>query len=185
MLCLWSDPPGFNCCVSFTQVFSCIYCWVISCLYLDLYLSGDDTSIKYGSFTRTKHLFVWFTSEIRVRLAPSSKNIVLTLPMRSFFCGLFLLFVFNVCHAVLSVPCILWSSAGKWLTSWLFCMWRFQVKLSFFHIVSWVICGIWLFRFLIFSFSLALLMYGPDFFYIVLSIEFGNYPSRRTREMVT
>ena len=38
-----------------------------------------------------------------------------------------LLFVFYVCHAALSVPCLflaaLWSTTGKGLTSWLSCMW--------------------------------------------------------------
>ena len=30
----------------------------ISFLYLNLYVPGDDTLIIYGSFMRTKHLFV-------------------------------------------------------------------------------------------------------------------------------
>ena len=34
------------------------YLCFISFLYLDLYLIGDDTSISWGSFMRTKHLFV-------------------------------------------------------------------------------------------------------------------------------
>ena len=34
------------------------YLCFISFLYLDLYLLGDDTSISYGSFVRTKHIFV-------------------------------------------------------------------------------------------------------------------------------
>ena len=34
------------------------YLCLISFLYLDLYLLGDDTSISKGSFMRTKHLFV-------------------------------------------------------------------------------------------------------------------------------
>ena len=63
MLCLWSGLTGFNCCISFTLVFSCIYilsspylCF-ISFLYLDLHLLGDGTSISKGSFMRIKHLF--------------------------------------------------------------------------------------------------------------------------------
>ena len=59
-----------------------------------------------------------------------------------------LCFVF-VCHAVLSVPyglvVICWGS------SWLSCMWYFLVFLSFSHMVSWVRCCIWLYRFLIFA----------------------------------
>ena len=37
----------------------------------------------------------------------SSRNILLTVPRRYFFCGSFLLFLFHVCQAVLSVPCSL------------------------------------------------------------------------------
>ena len=48
-LCLWSGPPRFICLVSFTPIFSCIYCCVFIVvlspfLYQDLYLLGDDTS---------------------------------------------------------------------------------------------------------------------------------------------
>ena len=51
MLCLWWGPPGFNCRISFTPVFSCIYCRVLifvssPVLYLDFYLLGNDTSIR-------------------------------------------------------------------------------------------------------------------------------------------
>ena len=48
-VCSWAHQ--FNCWISFTPEFSCIYCWVliyvfISFLYLDLHLIGDDTSIR-------------------------------------------------------------------------------------------------------------------------------------------
>ena len=55
----------------------------------------------------------WSTSEIRVRLVPSNM-----------FKPSSKLFVFHVCHAVLSVHC---SLAGKGLVSWLSCMWCFHV----------------------------------------------------------
>ena len=63
MLCLWSGPPGFNCWIFFysgIQLYVLLsrYLCVISFLYLDLHLLGDDTSISYGSFMRTKHIFV-------------------------------------------------------------------------------------------------------------------------------
>ena len=48
-----------------------------------------------------------------------------------------------------------WSCAGKGLTSWLSCMWCFLVFLSLSHVVSWVRCGTWLYRFLIFAFFLT------------------------------
>ena len=66
------------------------------------------------------------------------------------------------CHG-LSAVCdwrISWSysltiyevSYGKGLTSWLSCMWYFIVFSSLSHVVSWVMCGAWLYRFLIFAF---------------------------------
>ena len=60
-----------------------------------------------------------------------------------------LLFMYRVCHAALSVHCSLVT------TSWLSCMWWvFFVFLSLSHVMSWVRCGIWLYRFLIFAFFL-------------------------------
>ena len=47
-------------------------------------------------------------------------------------------------------------TAGKWLTSWLSCLWRFLVFLSLSQVVSWVKCGTWLYRFLIFVVFLTL-----------------------------
>ena len=48
------------------------------------------------------------------------------------------------------------SPAGKRLTSWLSCMCCFLVFLSLSHVVSWVRCGSWLYRSLIFAFFLTL-----------------------------
>ena len=44
----------------------------------------------------------------------------------------------------------LWSPAGKWLTSWLLFV-MFNCVLSLSHVVYWVRCGTWLYRFLIFA----------------------------------
>ena len=46
-------------------------------------------------------------------------NISLTVPRRCFFCGSFLLGMLHVdvCCAIASVPCALWSPDGKGLTS--------------------------------------------------------------------
>ena len=42
-----SGPPEFACWISFGPVFSFIYCWdLISLLYLDLYVLGDDALIS-------------------------------------------------------------------------------------------------------------------------------------------
>ena len=63
-------------------------------------------------------------------------------------------FVFAIlfcrCHAAF------WSPAGKGVTPSLYCLWYFLLHLSFSHTVSWVRCGTWLYRFLIFAFFQAL-----------------------------
>ena len=64
MLCLWTGPPGFICCISFysdMQLYVQLspYLCFISFLYLDLYVLGDDTLISKGSVMRTKHLSVF------------------------------------------------------------------------------------------------------------------------------
>ena len=71
--------------------------------------------------------------------------------------AVFLLWVFYVfsvlcllCLCECLFTCALWSPAGKGLTSWL----SFVVsncKFVTFPLVSWVRCGTWLFRFLIFA----------------------------------
>ena len=57
-----------------------------------------------------------------------------------------------LCHTVLSFP----GSLGKGLAPWLSCVWCFLVVFSLSHMVSWVRCGTWLYRFLIFAFFLTL-----------------------------
>ena len=49
----------------------------------------------------------------------------------------------------------LWSPAGKGLTSWLLFV-MFNCVLSLSHVLSWVWCGTWLYRFLIFATFLTL-----------------------------
>ena len=106
----------------------------------------------------------WSTSELRVRLAPlsrfkpSNKNILLTVPRRYFFCESFMLFpVFCLlCLYERLFICALWSPAGKGLTSWL----SFVVsncEFVTFPLLSWIRCGTWLYRFLIFAPLLTLM----------------------------
>ena len=59
------------------------------------------------------------------------------------FCYLCFLFVMLSCLFI----AVLWSPAGKGLTSWLSCMWCFLAFLSLSHVVSWVRCGTWLYQF--------------------------------------
>ena len=63
MLWLLSGQPGFSCwnvfCsgAHFYLLLSPYLCF-ISCLYLDLYVLGDDALIRLGSLMQTKHLCV-------------------------------------------------------------------------------------------------------------------------------
>ena len=58
------------------------------------------------------------------------------------------------------------------MASWLACMWSFLVFLSLSHVVSWVRCGIWLYRFLIFALLLTL--------YTIIFLK-QHYPSHNIR----
>ena len=64
----------------------------------------------------------------KTSLIPSVK--ILTVPRRCFFCGLCLLFMFRVCHAVLSVRCRLEVTCWKRADLLPPCMWCFLVFLS-------------------------------------------------------
>ena len=99
----------------------------------------------------------WFTSELRVRLVPWNyfkpfKKYVYW-PFQggaSFldhFCYLCIVFVMLSCLFIAA----LWSPDGKGLAFWLSSILRFIVFLSLSHVVSWVRCGTWLYRFLIFA----------------------------------
>ena len=70
---------------------------------------------------------------------------------RYYFCGSFMFCLSCVCYACARLfICALWSPAGKGLTSWL----SFVVsnyEFANFPLVSWVRCGTWLNRFLIFA----------------------------------
>ena len=98
----------------------------------------------------------WYTSELRMRVALwtrfklPSKMFLLAVPRRYFFCGslvfLCIVFLMLLCLFIAS----LWPSAEKGLTSWLLLL-MFIVFLLLSHVVSWVRCGTWLYRFLIFA----------------------------------
>ena len=60
MLHLWLGPPGFYCWIYFTAVFSCIFspyfclCFIF---FFDLYVLGDDKSLKLGIFHANQTYF--------------------------------------------------------------------------------------------------------------------------------
>ena len=72
----------------------------------------------------------------------------------------------------------LWSPAGKGLTAWLLLV-MFIVFLLLSHVVSWVKCGTWLHRFLIFAIFLTLYfdqtLCHKDFSDIVHTVYTGIY----------
>ena len=80
---------------------------------------------------------------------PSIKIFLLTVPRRYLFCGSYVFFVSCVSQASVSVLCCLVVN-WKGLTSWLFLV-MFIVFLSLSHVVSWVRCCTWLYRFPIFA----------------------------------
>ena len=117
---------------------------------------------KVGSNTVEKHndmcfwLIIDFALSEKVRLegetglSPPVKYSYWPFPRRYFLCGSSLLIVPLFIAA-------LWSPARKGLTSWLLLV-MFIVFLLLSHVVSWVRCGTWLYRFLIFAIFLTFSM---------------------------
>ena len=137
------------------------YVCFISFLFLDLYFLVDDASMCWGYLVQTKHLFVLIHFRIKgevgtvKHLRPSS--FLLTIPRWCFFCGSFLLFEFHVSYAVLSAPCSLVVTCWERADLLTLLTWYFLSFLSLSCVVSWVRCGIWLYRFQLFAFFLTLL----------------------------
>ena len=148
--------------ILFALVFSFMYCWVLFFALSPFYIFRacsrwcmDKLGVFYAYLTSMS----WSTSEIKVRLAPwnrfrPSSKIFYWLLKSNFFCGSFVLFMSCVCHAVCSLlPCGQVMAKGWPLGSRL---WWLIVFLSLSHVVSWVRCGTWLYRFMIFASFLTL-----------------------------
>ena len=90
-------------------------------LYIDLYVLGNDASISWGSFVRTKHLCGLISELVPFNMFKPSCDFLLTATRRYFFCGTFLLFMYHVCLIILWCMFLaaLWSPAGKGLAAWI------------------------------------------------------------------
>ena len=126
---------------------------------------GRDSEYVTGAFLKSFsiHLAIGliklYNSGWRVRLAPlnrfkpSSKIFYWLFQGGTSFVDLFMFFFSVLCLLCLCERlfiCALWSPAGKGLISWL----SFVVsncEFVTFPLVSWVRCGTWLYRFLIFA----------------------------------
>ena len=111
---------------------------------------------------QTKHLCVlvhiWTNGEVVAplnRFKPSSKIFLWTVPRRCFFCGSFVLFLSCFCyafiHACLLMPC--GHLLGK--ADLLALVFDVYCDVVTFLLVSWVRCGAWFYRFLIFAIFLT------------------------------
>ena len=90
-----------------------------------------------------------------------------TVPRRCFFCGSFLLFMFRVCHVVLSVYCCLVATCLERADLLALVCDVLLCFLSLTHVVSWVRCGTRLHRFLI----LATFLYFMTSYYGLGSLK--------------
>ena len=169
MLWLSSGLPGFTCWVSFAPIFSFMYCWVLI-FALSLFISWcicsrrwcmDELGVFHANQTSMclrPHLNKGEVGAPWNRLKPSNKILLLTVPRRCFFCGSIMLIPSCVCYEFacicLLIPCGHLLEKGWLLGSRLWCP---IVCLSLSHVVSWVRCGTWLYRLLIFALFLTLI----------------------------
>ena len=82
---------------------------------------------------------LWHSVVYTVECLPLFYKVVVGTVKRCSLCGSFLLFVFRIClcHAVMSVPCVLVVTCWEGLTSWLSCVCvMFSCVLSLPHMVS-------------------------------------------------
>ena len=103
----------------------------------------------------------WSTSELRVRLARRETPVNIFTDHSKAVLLLWIIFVISVlcllCFCVRLFIDALWSPAGKGLTSW-FSFVMSNCEFVTLPLVSWVRCGAWLYRFLIFALLLTFIL---------------------------
>ena len=137
---------------------------------------------------QTKHLCVlihlWTKGEVGAplsRLKPSSKIFNWPFQRGTSFVDLFCFFFCLNCLLCICMRlfiCAMWSPAGKELTSWVSFVVSSCEFFFIFPLVSWVMCGTWLYRFLIFAPLLTSLSYRwslRHLFYLFLSGRFIQF----------
>ena len=151
--CVW--PRGTMAINSFQRSLSLLYLLIISWFVC----SGRWCINKLGVFMQIRHLcgliHFWTNGEVCAplnRFKPSSK--IFYWPFQGGTSFVDLLWVFSVicllCLCTRLFICALWSPAGKGLTSWRSFVVSYCEFVTF-PLVSWVRCGTWLYRFLIFA----------------------------------
>ena len=161
-----SGPPGFACWISFAPVFGLIYCWVLvlalSRCYVLIYMFWEMVRWWVGGLSCGPGVYVtWSASGLGVRLAPLGRfgpsGEIFYWPFQggtSFvdllcFCSVLCLLCFvRVCLCVLCGRLLGGGGGGAGLLAnvcGVFC------EFVTFPLVSWVRCGTWLYRFLIFA----------------------------------
>ena len=147
-------------------VFSFIYCWVFALSpFVSWFICSRRWCIdKLGVFHAIKHICVLIHILTKGEVGPvkpvealkwnisidRSKAVLLLCIIH--IISVLLLLCFSACLFIDA----LWPSAGKGLTSWLSFVMSYCEFVTF-QLVSWVSCGYWLYRFLIFALFLILL----------------------------
>ena len=107
------------------------------CVLIHIWTKGKDCAL-FNRFKSSSEIFFW--------LFQGGTSFVDLLWIFSVLCLL--------CLCTCLFICVLWSPAGKGQTSWLSFVVSYCENVTF-PLVSWVRCGTWLYRFLIFAPSLT------------------------------
>ena len=127
---------------------------------------------------RTKHLCVLIHIRIKDKAGTVKSNNFSCRPFRGgasfvdFYCCFCFVFVFVILTCLFLAALCLY--AGKGLASWFSCIWYFLVVLSLSHTVSWVKCGTWLYRFLLFAFFLTFITTSCEYYFTLFISSHGT-----------
>ena len=143
--CLIVSIPD-HCSLSYLNVFT---------IHAQVYVWPRDGNINgHKTIIWKDWIHIWIKVEVGAplnRFKPSSKIFYWLFQEGNSFVDLLCFSVWRLlCLCVRLFICVLWSPAGKGLTSWLSCVMS-NCEFVTFPLVSWVRFGTWLYRFLIFA----------------------------------